>query len=268
MKNKTLVIISGISASIGQEILKKYLLEQDTVIYGISRKGVSMDKIEFLPEHHFVVNVNLQSNESINTFISKIPENTYQKINYFHSVGEFKTEINENLEHSIENDADSDGIDDNVFSLVAGAYQQIVSGLDNLSKECNCEFNVVSFGSLADEHDIRCFTSFRKSREIVESFSRKIQLNNPNANMYLFNTSTILSADELIERPYIFTTNVNPIYWITPAELIKRAIGFMELEKGVVKKDIYLSNPNFSTDYFDNDITYKRRVKELYNKNV
>ncbi len=268
MNNKTLVIISGVSASIGQEILKKYLLEQDTLIYGITRKGVNLDDLSVLPEHHLAVKVDLNNPDSITEFINKIPKNQYKRINYFHSVGEFKTEINKNLELVIENDINNDGIDDKVFGLVAEAYKDMVTGLNNLSKECNCEFNVTSFGSLADEHDIECFTSFRKSRKIVEAFSNEIHAGNPNANIYLFHTSTILSADELIERPYIFATHVNPVYWITPTELVKKAIGFMELEKGVVKKDIYLSNPNFSTDYFDNDITYKRRVKELYNKNV
>ncbi len=264
--NKKLVVISGVSASMGQEVLKKYLLEHDTLIYGISRKGVALQSLSVLPDHHLAINVDLTDSKSIEEFISKIPKHSFDKINYFHSVGEFKTEIDENLNIVIENDHNKDGINDDVYSLVAGAYQTIVTGLDKISKKNNCELNIVSFGSLADVHNIECFTSFRKSREIVESFSREIHLNNQNANIYLFNTSTILSADELIERPYIFSTNVNPVYWITPTELIKKAIGFLELEKGIVKKDIYLSNPNFSTDYFDSDITYKRRVKELYNK--
>ena len=94
MNNKTLVIISGVSASIGQEILKKYLLEQDTLIYGITRKGVNLDDLSVLPEHHLAVKVDLNNPDSITEFINKIPKNQYKRINYFHSVGEFKTEIN------------------------------------------------------------------------------------------------------------------------------------------------------------------------------
>lgn len=268
MKQKKLIIISGITGSMGQELLRKYLVEQDVLVYGISRKGVPIGELTTLPDHHLIVSVDLHNPVSIEEFVSKIPSNHYKSITYFHLVGEFKTEITKAFEVKIENDADKDGIDDSVYSLVAKAYQVMVSALVTTSTTLQCELNVTSFGSLADEHNIDCFSSFRKSRAIVKVFSEDLAKKYSHINFYLFNTSTILAADEMLERPFIFATVVNPVYWITPIELIQKTIGYMELEKGVVQRDIYLSNPNFSSDYFSNEPTYKRRVKELYNTTI
>lgn len=266
MKNTKLIIISGATGSIGQEILKKYLVEHNTLIYGISRRGVSMNDHATLPDHHLMVNVNLYDPTSIQQFVAKIPVKPYESISYFHLVGEFKTEINKNLKIEIQNDLDGDGIDDKVFGLVAASYKVMVGSLQQISNTAKCEINIASFGSLADQHDIDCFSSFRRSREEVKRFSKECHEKNALSHFYLFSTSTILAADEMLERPYIFSTAVSPVYWITPHELVQRAVGFMELQKGYVEEDIYLSNPTFSNDYFSNDVTFKRRVKELFNK--
>lgn len=88
------------------------------------------------------------------------------------------------------------------------------------------------------------------------------------ASFYLLNTSTILAADEMIERPYIFSTNADPTYWITPAELVEKTLSFIGSKEGIVERDIYLANPQFGNDYFNEDVTVKRRIKELYNKHI
>jgi hypothetical protein len=266
MKKNKLVIISGVTGSIGQEVLRKYMVEQNTLIYGISRKGIPVSEFTVLPSHHLIVNVNLHDNLSIKEFAGKIPQNEYESITYFHLVGEFKTEITKDLKVSIENDVNNDGIDDSVYSLVANAYKEMVTSLLEISEKSHCEINIISFGSLADQHNIECFSSFRRSRELVRNFSKDCKEKCPLANFYLFNTSTMMAADEMLERPFIFSTPVNPLYWITPHELVQKTVGFMELEKGFVEEDMYLPNPHFSSDYFCNNVTYVRRVKELYNK--
>lgn len=252
----------------GQELLRKYLLQEDTLVYGISRRGIPIAELSSLPDHHLITHVDLCDDVSIHEFVSKIPVNTYKEITYFHLVGEFKTEITPSLEVKLQNDVDGDGIDDGVYRLVAGAYQTMVSSLVEVSNRSKCELNVVSFGSLADSHDIDCFDSFRKSRAIVRAYSEDLANRYAHINFYLFNTSTILAADEMLERPFIFATEVNPLYWITPTALIQKTIEYMNSEKGLVFKDIYLPHPNFSSTYFDNEPTYKRRVRELYNREV
>lgn len=263
---KTLVIIAGVTGSIGQEVLCRYLVEKNTLIYGISRKGVSLDRFEKLPSHNLIVNVDMRSDVEINNFINKLPEQDFEEITYYHLLGEFKTEINKNLEITVENDKDGDGINDNVFGLVADAYKSMTNRLNQISTQKDIMLNIVSFGSLADKHHIPCFQSFGKSRKIVENFSKELIQSNQKINIYYLNTSTILAADEMLERPFIFSTNVNPKYWIRPFDLVNRTIELLQSEKGFVERDIYLANPNFSKDYFDADVTYKRRVQELYNK--
>ena len=262
---KKLVVIAGVTGSIGQEILRHYLVDNSTVVYGVSRKGFLMDQFGLFPAHNMIINVDLHNTEDIKRFVSKIPAKEFKEISYYHVVGEFKTEINKDLEVIVENDQDGDGINDQVFSLVARAYMTMVTELGIVADKNNSKFNVVSFGSLADKYHIPCFQSFSKSREIVKNFSKKLS---KSINVYLFETSTLLAADELLERPFIFTTDVSPVYWITPLELVTKALGFIALEKGFVEKDIYLANPNFSNNYFDAEVTYKRRIKELYNKTV
>lgn len=265
---KHLVIISGVTGSIGQELLRRYLVDKDILVYGLSRKGVSLDQFQVLPTHNLIVNVDMYSDEKIKKFVSMIPKQDFEKISYYHLLGEFKTEINQNFEIVVENDFDRDGIDDHVYKLVMHAYKVMFDQLNEISIESNFELNVISFGSLADKHKIPCFQSFGKSREMVKKFSVEKAKANKNINIYLFNTSTILAADEMLERPFIFSTDVIPVYWITPFELVEKVLGFISLERGFIEKDIYLANPNFSDNYFDPEVTYKRRIKELYNKTL
>lgn len=265
---KQLVIIAGVTGSIGQELLRHYLPDSNTLVYGLSRRGVSMDLFDKLPSHNLIVHVDMHSDANINKFIDKLPDDKFEKITYYHLLGEFKTEITEDLKIQVENDHDKDGINDEVYKLVGHAYKSMVSRINQISIQKSIPVNIVSYGSLADRHHIPCFQSFGKSREIVKSFSREMIRHNTQMNVYLFDTSTILAADEMLERPFIFATDVNPTYWITPLELVNRTISFISSEKGFVEKDIYLASPNFSDDYFDAEVTYVRRVKELYNKSV
>lgn len=268
MKNKQLIIIAGVTGSMGQELLRHYLVDDNVLVYGISRKGVPLKSLAILPSHNIIVNVNLCSDQDIQKFVGMVPNESFEEVIYYHLIGEFKTEINEKLQITIEDDYDGDGINDDVYRLVAGAYKTMICELNKKVVQSNCVLRVVSFGSLADKHNIPCFHSFGKAREIVTSFSKKIYDLNKNTHFYLFDTSTILAADEMLERPFIFATEVNPAYWITPYELVKKALGYMSIENGFVQKDIYLSNPHFSPNYFDPGVTYKRRVKELYNKMI
>lgn len=268
MENNKIIIVSGITGSIGQEVARKYISQKNTIVYGISRRGVDISNIEKLPEHHLIVKVNLTDSNSIKDFLKKISFTNVSSVEYFHLVGEFKTEINSNLEINVANDFDNDGIDDEVYNLVAKSYTEIVEILSEKTNNLNKELKVVSFGSLADIYNIPVFQSFKKSRDIVKNFSKKIQETFQNVNFYLFNTSTIFAVDEMIERPFIFSTKVNPEFWITPKELTDKMFTFMEFEKGVFETDIYITNPNFSDNYFDAEITYKRRVQELFNKNI
>ena len=265
---KKLIIIAGITGSIGQELARKHISEKDTLVYGISRKGVSMDLFEELPTHHAILNVDMNSEQSMQTFLEKIPNTKYTELTYYHLLGEFKTEINNELNVIVENDLDKDGIDDTVHKLVSVAYNIMTTGLINKTKTSDCNLNIISFGSLADRYEIPCFHSFRKSREQVIEFSKKQHLAHQNVNFYLFNTSTLFAVDEILERPFIFGTNVNPDFWITPVELVNKTLEYTKNEKGFIERDIFLKNPDFSTDYWDPNVTYKRRVKELYNINI
>jgi NAD(P)-dependent dehydrogenase (short-subunit alcohol dehydrogenase family) len=268
MNYKKLIIIAGITGSIGQEIARKYIGQNNTLVYGISRRGVDISSMDKIPEHHLIVKVDLTDSNSIKDFLKKISFTDVSSVEYFHLVGEFKTEINSNLEINVTNDFNNDGIDDEVYNLVAKSYIEMVEILSEQTNSLNKELKVVSFGSLADIYNIPVFQSFKKSRDIVKNFSKKIQETFQNVNIYLFNTSTIFAVDEMIERPFIFSTNVNPEFWITPKELADKMFTFMEFEKGVFETDIYIANPHFSDDYFNADITYKRRVQELFNKKI
>jgi NADP-dependent 3-hydroxy acid dehydrogenase YdfG len=268
ISQKQLVIIAGAAGPIGQEVLRHYLLDKEILVYGISRRGTIIDSMDTLPDHNMIVKVDLNNTDAIKKFITKLPLKNFEKINYYHLVGEFKTEINNDLQVVVENDFDNDGIDDDVYHLTTGAYISMTEELMEFSAKTQSELSIVSLGSLADKYLIPCFQSFSKSKRILKDFSRKMWRENNKINFYLFETSTVLAAVEMIDRPFIFATNADPNYWITPFELVQRMFGFIQSEKGIVEKEIYLANPNFPADYFDPFVTYKRRVKELYNREV
>jgi NADP-dependent 3-hydroxy acid dehydrogenase YdfG len=264
---KKIIIIAGVTGSMGQEFLRKYLLVSDTLIYGISRKGAHVSDFSFLPDHHMIINVDLTNKTEIESFVEKIPKQEYESISYFHLVGEFKTELTSEGKVVVEH-SDVDGIDKTVRVLVADAYKHMVSAIIS-SSLCTIEkINIVSFGSLADPHKLGCFQSFWKSRNLVKEFSLNIREKHQNSNFYLFNTSTLCAADEMLERPFIFATPVNPQFWITPHDLVQRVSEYIDFEKGFVEHDIYVSNPLFNKDYFTEQKTHIRRVRELYNKMI
>jgi NADP-dependent 3-hydroxy acid dehydrogenase YdfG len=270
MNKKELIIISGCTGSIGEAFFIHYLLnEEDCLIYGISRKGIQLKYLKDLPQYNSIINFDITSKSRINNFVNKIPRGTYKTITYIHLLGEFKTEIDaKHLKYKIENDHDKDGIDDDVNKLVYTTFSLMVESLSHLCKKNKTRLNIIQTGSLTDKYELECFHSWWKAKKKTLAFITPLVENNKFLNHYLLNVSTILSTKEFIDRPHVFVTEANPKFWLPPEKLASEATKLVKSKRGLIEKDIFIANPSFSHNYFNEKETYERRVRELFNKSL
>ena len=268
--NKELVIISGCTGTIGEAFFINYLLNnKNCLIYGISRKGIPVKYFKSLPEYNSIINFDITSKASINNFVSMIPKRTYKIVTYIHLLGQFKTEIDEkHLKYKIENDHDHDGIDDEVNRLVYTSFCLMVNSLNKTHKNSKTRINIIQIGSLTDKYRMECFQSWWKAKIKTLEFITPLIKNNKFLNHYLINVSTILSTKEFVDRPHVFVTDANPKFWLSPEKLASETTKIVKNKKGLIEKDIFIPNPNFSHDYFSEKRIYERRIKELFNKSL
>lgn len=267
---KELFIISGCTGSIGEAFFIHYLLnKKDCLIYGISRKGIRINRFKNLPQYNSIINFNITSKLEVSNFTKKLTKNTFKTITYIHLLGEFKTEIDsKHLKYRITNDRDNDGIDDDVNNLVYNSFTLMVKGLLTFCKKKNVRLNIIQIGSLADKYKLKCFQSWWKAKNKTLTFIAPLVKKNRLLNHYLLNVSTVLSTKEFIDRPHVFVTEANPKFWLSPDKLVAEATKLVSRKTGMVEKDIYITNPNFSHNYFSEEHTYERRIRELFDKNL
>lgn len=260
-----LVIISGVTGSIGSAIFSRLAVDPDVHILGISRKGLSLSVVDMVPAHNFVVAVDLTSHDAVADLCNKLDFSRYSDISYIHCVGKFKTEIDNTTYHvAVSNDADGDGIDDEVRIGVVDACLPMVQEL--VCRSIGLPVMCVRFGSLSDKYPIPCFQSWQKSTVIVEAALRELAQEHEHLRAMAYRLSTVFNVDELIARPYLFAVHQSTDYWVSPHTVAERVVGDMAAPptESWTEREIYIPNPLFVPTYFSEEEVYRRRVKELY----
>lgn len=266
MKNKKLVIISGVTGAIGSALFAEFGQHKNTVVYGISRKASSA--MSFMRNGKLPLSTLICSIESLDAYgklFKSIDYSTVSEIVYIHALGLYPFEVDSQGKLKIDNDKDGDGINDDVVKLTLESFSNATRGLqDNWKGILKC----VIFGGIADKHHPVVHQSWWKVMEMTKDYMWNQVKSNPRLSMILVNISSVLCPHEVITRPFVFTdTDAKKEYWLHPYKLarfvydtIKKSLpGFIEVEKYNIK-------PNFSVNdyYMDNNFT-PRKVKELYN---
>jgi len=264
---KKVYIINGAMGVIGSPVFTHLALQSDTVVYGISRRGLPfneyLDEDNKLPEAHLVFSLGdyMEDGESIiETFVDSLPEN--YEIIFLHSMGCFLTEMNREGQVVIENDNDSDGINDTVKRLTYTIPRLFA---EKLSQK-GTRVSFLQLGSLADDQFLPVHHSWVTSMDMIKKEYKKISQFNSNFSATTINVSSVLTPKELIERPFVtLQTNADLKFWLDPADIGKYiytnrdafALGYTEIS-------LFNSWPKFNNKHFHAATYIDRRKKEVF----
>lgn len=265
--SKKLIIISGVTGAIGSALLSEYAQGENNVIYGISRKALSIDSfLEFgkLPQKTLICSIDYVDDYS--QLFRHIDFDGISEVIYIHAFGLYPFEVNKQGKIVIENDLDGDGINDEVKKLT---YSSFVSATENLLEFWKGKTECCIFAGIADKYEPAVHQSWwRTIKEVKKYMIKKVKLKD-DLSMFVFNISSLICPHELITRPFVFIeTDADQTYWLQPHELSKFVIssienatsGFSEVEKFRIK-------PNFlPNDYYSDTKFTPRKTGELFGK--
>lgn len=273
-QKKKLIVISGITGAIGNAFLAKYSREDNTVIYGISRKAESIEsfidpKTGKLFTSTFIANIGELDQKCIGNFINKINFAEFESIIYIHALGLYPFEIDSHGKLSVENDKDGDGINDTVLELSHRVFKMFVNTFSDNALKNNVRFGTLIFGGIADVHKPLAHQSWWRVMEMTKEFMGK---NSQNIGMNVINISSVVCSHEIVTRPHVFTqTDADMKYWLLPQEIPDRL--FVEIKRknldifsGYREFEFYNTKPDFDPHYYENYKFTPRKVSEIYHR--
>ena len=260
---KHIVIIGGITGTIGSAFFEQYIFDRKTVIFGISRKGIQPP--EQLPEYSSVFSVRYENQEEMESFFKKVISMNPSVVTYIHCMGPFKTELDPITKgRRIHVDNDNDGIDDEIYKNIFLFSKGVAETLIGERGDKKIHLNFVNFGSLVEDHTISIFESWVQVRKMVIEAFKKFALLKDISSIDIL-VSSVLSITELIQRPYVLGTDNNPLFWIKPEEVATRGKKIIKKgRQGFTQYKLFHRAPNFSKERFDEEKMIKRRLFEHF----
>ena len=263
---KKLVIINGVTGTIGSTIFSHLVEATNYTVWGISRKGQYFEEFidsetNKLPLKNLVFSLGDYGSEksqlSVNEFVSSIEVSS---ITFIHVMGKFITEIDKDGQKVVSDDHDGDGINDGVKRLSYDVPSWFIQAFLHHERT----FNFVQIGSLSDKHNIEIHGSWVKSIALLKEYLAKIERSKMNS--LILNISSVLTPKELIERPFVsMQTNAEIQYWLPPIEIARYIVKYInEPNEGFFEKDLYRVWPKFSGEHFASEEYTDRRKKELF----
>lgn len=260
-----IVIISGVTGAIGSTLLSEYAQDKNTVIYGISRKALPLNKFLIdgkLPQRTLICAITIPQDYS--KLFSSINFKDVEEVVYVHGIGLYPFEVSKEGNIVVENDIDGDGINDETWKLT---YEAFTAATTNLVKYWNGKTKAIIFGGIADIHEPAVHQSWWKTIKKVKEFMKESVENNPLLSMIVFNISSVFCPHEIITRPFVFIhTDADQTKWLSPYELAQFVVsktnesnpGFYELDKFRIKEGFDIEK------YYKDDNFTPRKVDELF----
>lgn len=262
---KRIVVIAGVTGSVGSALLAEYAQDKNTVIYGISRKALPLSTFlenNKLPQKTLICAVDIPS--GYKDLFQSIDFSDVEEVAYVHAMGMYPFEVNVNGDLVVENDFDGDGINDDTFMLT---YKAFTVAVTQLLETWKGKTNTIIFGSASDVYEPVVHQSWWRTFKKVKEFSKEVVEKNQSIGMYVFNISSVICPHELITRPFVFVhTDADQTKWLHPHELSqfvlatteKGTSGFHEIDKFRIKENF---NPD---EYYKDSMFTPRKVSELY----
>jgi len=262
---KNLVIISGITGAIGSALLAEYLKKQNTFVYGISRKAQALQSLlvdEKLPLSTLICSIGEASQQAVKTFVDHIDWKNIRSVTYIHAIGHYPFEVDIKGNFVVENDKDSDGINDMCLFLTYTLFKLFIL---NIKSHFSKKFTAVVFGGIADKYKPKAHTSWWTVMQKTKDWMIE---NKAVAQFRVLNISSVICPHEIITRPFVFSgTDANPKFWLKPCEVAKEVLlmnSAYTKDKDFIEENFYHRLPGFNESYYDNKFFTPRKVSELY----
>ncbi len=277
-----LVIIHGVTGAIGSACLSLFGSENDTVVYGISRKARDFRDFCFgkkLPVKTLICSIYGDSPEDhypdrmAYYFGKAINAEAFECIHYIHAIGNYPFEIDENGDRIVSCDNDQDGIDDRCALLTRNMFNSFSR---DIARETKKQVHSLLFGGIADKHEpfahISWWKTMKKLKDfLAESFEKAEQGSTIEAfcKVSILNISSVLCPNELITRPFVFSkTDADPKYWLRPEEVATyvKFIFYSNQAEKLKEYELFKKKPDFDLNYYEDENFTPRKIVELYKK--
>jgi hypothetical protein len=266
---KQLIIISGITGALGNAILADCSRNENIIVYGISRKSTPFEELidpltGLLHTKTIIGSIGELSKRNFEKFADIIDYQAFERISYIHAVGLYLFEVNENGKHTVENDKDGDGINDDVLRLTYTYFTGMVEALALGCARSDKKLNALIFGGIADVHRPIVHESWWKTIEKTKEFMRTFSI--PHGAMQVLNISSVICAHEVATRPFVFiNTDADARFWLTPEEIARKVHELLVTDESkFIETDFFHKSPYFHEDYYHDRKFTPRKVGELY----
>lgn len=262
MKNK-IIIVTGISNSIGMEYMRYYSYDDDHMVIGISRTHLC--NYGFYNSHEVQIDL-LQASQvesKLSAVLADIEWDNIQECIVVHTCGKVK---NDELGiHEIE-DKDGDGLDDEMYNAqivtFVNLHQVLVDYLIGRGVYETITITLVGFVSLTDRKKSSIHKSMRAVNNVMRKLFHKLGTDHFNYRTFVFALSTVATAKEIEYRKFADQT-----FWLLPAEVRSRTMFYinnMEL-MGHIPVDVFHDHPLYKKLFKKetNEQTRQRYMREI-----
>lgn len=252
-KNKHLILIPGSTAEVGSTYLThfKNLKKFETIGFTSNEKKVNS----------YTKKTNFLDKNSISKSLEKIDLNKYDKITLIHCIGEDKFE---DWGYPISSEHNHEFICPQIYNSNYVTYENVSNGI---LKQYKGIIKFVSLGGTRDSMKTNPYQqSYSNSKNKLRELMKKQVINNSNVSSLMINVSSIDTGGDLKGRPYSDTS-----YWLKLDQLLDRTREIIPLNGNNSYLELTVLNPmpDFNKEIYYSDYeTYKRRLKEVYNKEI
>lgn len=267
-KEKTLIIIAGVTGPIGEACFGRLCREPDTTVIGLSRKGLSFG--EFCQDNKKInstvicsIGSDISDINVCKKFISSIDTTNMVRIVYVHSIGFYPIELDKNGKVCVQNDFDGDGIDDRVMF---GSYLAFFAMVEAL-QETGIPVFAMKFGSIADKYKLSVHRSWWTVMDMVKKRMSEMLKLNKLLSFGILNVSSVISVLEISAlRRYVFqNTNANPRFWLTPSEVAEKVVDLVSSpqDNSLFEDNLFHCADYYTPDYYKEESYTQRKRIEL-----
>lgn len=241
MYMKKLVLVTGAAGSLGEAYLNYFQTFPEYRVVALVRTEGSLKIPEVVS-----ITADLLNSSEVMKAIEALSLEDISDITLIHPVGKFKFE-----ESGVpENDANNDGIDDEVYASNVITLENILETLlIRMEKEGRViPLTVCAFGSISSKYDIPYWRSYTRAKNIVRSTLRTLSGNKERKIRGVFvEVSTTDTGNENLLRPHADKT-----YWLSPKEIVERSVSAIMGSEPFVELGIYKPWPEFTSNYYEN----------------
>ncbi len=239
MANKQLVVVSGVTGSLGEAYVEHYRKASRVV-------GISRNQLERPYTDVQYLQANLLDETESRRGISELQLENITDLLLIHPVGRFKFE--ENFTE----------VDPNIYASNVKTLANLVDPLLELQNKPN--ITLVAFGSISDKYDVPFWRSYSESKNILRRYIHKLTDKENNVRGVFINLSSVKTRNESKLRPFADTG-----YWLTPEEIVQRSVPELSSTEKWKEIDIFNLSPDYSpTIYTDHSKVLERWTREMY----